>query len=95
MPKTHHYDYNLRICFVKGVGNSNLNVPGITTNDVLISASRATFHTAATSTTSITGIAYLTIAQFSISAANTIHKNGTPKTYTNLLLIVLFAARDD
>jgi hypothetical protein len=79
--------------FVKGVSSRSMSLPGIAIGDKIVGASRVRL--AGTTGNGFLGsFASLTAAQFSVSAANTIYKKGTPTSFPLMLLAVTWVDKD-
>ena len=72
---------------VKGGTGRSYSLPGIAVGDKILRVSRHRF-TGTTGTGFIGSSAYLTIAQWSVSAANTIYKKGLPASFPLMHLFV-------
>jgi len=75
--------------FVKGVAGRSQSLPGIAVGDKIVGASRARI-----SGGGCTSIASLTASQFSVSAANTVYKKGTPASFPNFTVLITWVDKD-
>jgi hypothetical protein len=86
--------FNQRTDFVKGAASGrSQSLAGIAVGDKILGASRIRL-AGTTGAGFLSSIAVLTTAQFTVSAANTIYKKGTPASFPLQLLVVTWLDKD-
>lgn len=85
--------WNQRTDFVKGAAGRSQSLPGIAVGDKILGATRIRL-SGTTGAGFLGSYAMLTTAQFSVSAANTIYKKGTPASFPIQLLCVTWLDKD-